>query len=573
MGACVSTPERCVGVRKRKARKRRKSMRRRVPSRLSDGSADRISAPPDHRSSFNNPTFQGFLSQGFEGVSPGGLSVLHEMQATGLSLIMMINVMLVNAVLGGWKILFIIFLFGENVVNAEAGNIEEAWFDSNALFDSDCEEDFESVPDDILSLNGFDGVPPSNVASSREANNCDRNVNMHHYFSAAQMQKAGDLSAGNSARNSLSEVARYSNNQVFDLNHVNSRLKCDGSSNEAKQPVFVDEISSSVDESTGKEEGLLDNCGMLPGNCLPCLASTVPSVEKRRSLSSSPPSARKKSAPKLSFKWKEGHANNALFSSKMILHRPIAGSQVPFCPLEKKMVDCWSQIEPGSFRVRGQNYFRDKKKDFAPNHAAYYPFGVDVFLSPRKIDHIAQFVELPLINTSGKLPSILVVNVQIPLYPAAIFQNETDGEGMNFVLYFKLSDSYAKELPSHFQESIRRLIDDEVEKVKGFPVDTIVPFRERLKILGRVVNVEDLHLSAAERKLMQAYNEKPVLSRPQHEFFLGENYLEIDIDMHRFSYISRKGFEAFLDRLKICVLDVGLTIQARMFLSVLVFLS
>ncbi|CAN6908263.1 unnamed protein product [Brassica oleracea] len=382
---------------------------------------------------------------------------------------------------------------------------EEAWFESNAAFETDCDDDFHSVTEDSLSLNGGERASVSSTITTS--------------------------STGDSDSNSNESMSQSNTNQP-----------------------------GSIDSSSADEEG------PLPSNCLPCLnpIAVVPCVVKGRSLSSSPPSSRKKASLKLSYKWREGHASGALFLSKLQLKRPVAGSQVPFCPIDKKMLDCWTTIEPNSFRVRGKTYLRDKKKEFAASQAAYNPFGVDVFLSERKINHIAQYVKLPVTTTSAKLPSLLVVNVQqIPLYPTTIFQGETDGEGMNIVLYFKLSDNYSKELPLHFQESIQRLIDDEVEKVKSFPMDTTAPFRERLKILGRVANVDDLHLSGPEKKLMQAYNEKPVLSRPQHEFYSGENYFEIDIDMHRFSYISRKGFETFIDRLKICVLDVGLTIQGN----------
>ncbi|XP_062214921.1 uncharacterized protein LOC133915680 isoform X4 [Phragmites australis] len=310
---------------------------------------------------------------------------------------------------------------------------------------------------------------------------------------------------------------------------------------------------------------ILDDCGLLPNNCLPCIASAVGVNEKKRALSSSPTHSMKMPSLKLSFKKKSGeaHPSSTLLSTKDFLERPLAGSQVQLCSLETKMLNSWSHVDPETFRVRGANYFRDKKKEFAPNYAAYYPFGVDVYLSPQKVNHISRFVQLPDIQLSSKLPPLLVVNVQVPLYPASLFQNETDGEGMSFVLYFRLSEGYSKELPPSFIESIRRLVDDHVEKIKAFPMETTIPFRERLKILGRVANLEDLPLSAAERKLMHAYNEKPVLSRPQHEFYLGDNYFEIDIDMHRFSYISRKGFQTFLDRLKVCILDVGLTIQGN----------
>ncbi|XP_010475902.1 PREDICTED: uncharacterized protein LOC104755252 [Camelina sativa] len=451
MGGCVSTPKSCVGAKLKSSKQRRKSRRRRKIQRkraVSSRLSDGSFDTLDHHRNFSIPSSR----------------------ATG----------------------------------------EEAWFESNVAFETDCDDDFHSVQEDTL--NGSNRV-------------------------------------------SISSSTTTSSTQDSESNEVMSQSKSDGDLNDAKRPDLVD---SSADE------GLLENCRILPSNCLPCLnTTTVPSIDKRRSLSSSPPSSRKKTSLRLSYKWREGHASGALFLSKMQLKRPIAGSQVPFCPVDKKMLDCWSTVDPNSFRVRGKTYFREKKKEFAPSHAAYNPFGVDVFLSEHKIHHVAQYVKLPVTTTSSKLPSILIVNVQIPLYPTAIFQGESDGEGMNIILYFKLSDNYSKELPLHFQESIRKLIDDEVEKVKGFPMDTTAPFRERLKILGRVANVDDLHLSGPEKKLMQAYNEKPVLSRPQHEFYLGDNYLEIDIDMHRFGYISRKGFETFIDRLKICVLDVGLTIQGN----------
>ncbi|KAI3768657.1 hypothetical protein L2E82_19487 [Cichorium intybus] len=342
-------------------------------------------------------------------------------------------------------------------------------------------------------------------------------------------------------------------------------LSQNGSISASVTPRFSDQVNGSSTFSTvdGVYENGSHNIGILQNNCLPCLTCTTSTdVKSSKSPCSSPPSAKKKVTSMLSFKWREGQSNLSIFSPKAVLQRPTAGSQVPCCPIDKKMSDCWSPLEPSTFKVRGHNYLRDKKKENASNDAAFYPIGMDVFLSPRKIDHIARLLELPNFESSGKVPPLLVVNLQIPLYPPALFQHEYDGEGMSFVFYFKLSENY-EQLPLHFQENIRKMIDDEVERVRGFPVDTITPCRERLKILGRVTNLENLQLSSAERKLMNAYNEKPVLSRPQHEFYLGENYFEIDLDMHRFSYISRKGFGAFQERLKHCTLDFGLTIQGN----------
>lgn len=70
MGSCVSRPEGSVGPKlrsskknkKKQNRKRRKSFEKRVSNGLTDPFSDEFCswvAPPDHHSSFSNPTFQG----------------------------------------------------------------------------------------------------------------------------------------------------------------------------------------------------------------------------------------------------------------------------------------------------------------------------------------------------------------------------------------------------------------------------------------------------------------------------------------------------------------------------------
>lgn len=136
------------------------------------------------------------------------------------------------------------------------------------------------------SLHGFDGEYMSNASSFKDANHGD--IDQHQ-----KGQESGEW------------FIRIPENNVNNGLSLSSRSHF----------VTHEDVASLYMDENKEEGGVLNNCGyILPNNCLPCIATIAPTVEKRKSFTSSPPNSAKKAALKLSFNGKsgEGHTSPAL---------------------------------------------------------------------------------------------------------------------------------------------------------------------------------------------------------------------------------------------------------------------
>eukprot|EP00993_Chasmostoma_nieuportense_P003282 NODE_400_length_2293_cov_88.446445_g371_i0.p1 GENE.NODE_400_length_2293_cov_88.446445_g371_i0~~NODE_400_length_2293_cov_88.446445_g371_i0.p1 ORF type:complete len:737 (-),score=153.65 NODE_400_length_2293_cov_88.446445_g371_i0:45-2255(-) len=232
--------------------------------------------------------------------------------------------------------------------------------------------------------------------------------------------------------------------------------------------------------------------------------------------------------------------------------KPMAG-----CSLRQQEPDAptvphrWDLTDVTAFEVRvGPDYRKNKLK--APSAPALCEVkAVDLYNTQQKLTEVYHKVELP--PGEGHW---VIVNLMLPSYAPGMWQKVWDGPGYSLIVYMLV--------PAETVEQMKVATSGPLELLRRFlGGDEMDLIYDRFKMIGKLINPEDVGLYSTERGLVTKYNAKPVLTRPQHQIYQGPNYTEIDVDVHIFGLIARKGLNGLLPRFHTMVLDIVFVIEAE----------
>lgn len=241
--------------------------------------------------------------------------------------------------------------------------------------------------------------------------------------------------------------------------------------------------------------------------------------------------------------------------------------------------DRWCNVPAGDFVVRSAAYLHNRAK--RPSEAALFELvGVDAFrtrshklvpvlpavlsrgLLPHRLDAVCS--NASAVSKAVGIPSLLMVSVSLPDYDVSMRNwGQDDGPGRTLVFFYRLTRETEAELerldsggvrdaqwPPHLR-LLRRL-------ASGCP-RTLDCF----KLVSGVANIRECRLSGAERALLQRYNRKPLLTRPQHAFARHGNTIEVALDVHRFAWAGRRGIQTFSSRFPGMRAELAFVIEGR----------
>ncbi|UPQ97206.1 DUF1336 domain-containing protein [Chloropicon primus] len=278
--------------------------------------------------------------------------------------------------------------------------------------------------------------------------------------------------------------------------------------------------------------------------------------------------------------WKPGFRSLSKASRQLDKHKAEGGkhlpkSVVPYEACKERDIEpekqCWDEPKGNLFPLRGQNYLKDRVKIKMEDLRPIYELkSVDFYSSENMVGHMAQRIKLP---STEKIPEdcpitpLLVVNYQAPMYPARIFGKPFDGKTLQVVAVYALRDGFVAE------EEIKqgKLHRHTLELLKDFCADVTdgagVPTRDRLKMIPAMPNLEEWiatkTFGKAEAAILRRWQNKPMLVRPQVQYHVGPEYIEVDVNIHDYQYATRRYFHSLKHCLKHGVMDMALVLEGR----------
>ena len=152
----------------------------------------------------------------------------------------------------------------------------------------------------------------------------------------------------------------------------------------------------------------------------------------------------------------------------------------------------------------------------------------------------------------------------VHFYNSFLTSEATDGETLHLIVYVRLRPALAPDYstdaePKTAEELLKRFLlraDQDPEVAHCF------------KEIGVVRNLDDLigaNVPRSLTSLFRKFNGKPVLTRPEHFFHRDPNgrYFGIDLDAHRYKYMTRTAVSKALQSVERVALGYGYVVEAR----------
>ena len=248
--------------------------------------------------------------------------------------------------------------------------------------------------------------------------------------------------------------------------------------------------------------------------------------------------------------------------------KPLAGNsicKVPNAPTSEQKRNTWSDCLHHTFNCRiGPNYSWNGKKAPSPP-SLMNCVGMEFIKCDKRIDNIGSKVNLPdewNIETNNSLiPPIFIVNIQIPSEnPLTIFQEINDGPGYTLTYYFQLKPETAESYKNLATATpAARLFAEYCMKAPELDNDSRSEHKGKFKVCVRCENIEEFGIPT----FISQWNAKPALIKQTGTLIRGSNYIEMDINGHRFNSMAKGALLSLMPSFDRMVISTAFCIESR----------